>query len=95
MTGGRDPAGTAESFDVYDWGAGKNTLRAAANGKFLSYSGGALVNDVDQPAGWFVQQQLKLDAQPDGSYVLEYAGNEVTSRGSARTSSPSSARTAC
>ncbi|MEV6824814.1 glycoside hydrolase family 3 C-terminal domain-containing protein [Amycolatopsis sp. NPDC051102] len=77
ITAGGTVAGTPESFDVYDWGAGKNTLRAAANGKFFSYSGGALVNDVDQPAGWFVQQQLKLDAQPDGSYVLEYAGNEV------------------
>nr|WP_244170337.1 glycoside hydrolase family 3 protein [Amycolatopsis tolypomycina] len=77
VTAGGTVAGTGESFDVYDWGAGKNTLRAAANGKFLSYSGGALVNDVDQPAGWFVQQQLKLTAQPDGSYVLEYAGNEV------------------
>jgi beta-glucosidase len=77
VTAGGTVAGTAESFDVYDWGAGKNTLRAAANGKFLSYSGGALVNDVDQPAGWFVQQQLKLDPQADGSYVLEYAGNEV------------------
>ncbi|RSD09458.1 glycoside hydrolase family 3 protein [Amycolatopsis eburnea] len=78
VTAGATSAGTAESFDVYDWGAGKNTLRAAANGKFLSYSGGALVNDADQPSGWFVQQQLKLDPQPDGSYVLEYAGNEVT-----------------
>ncbi|MFJ7214685.1 glycoside hydrolase family 3 C-terminal domain-containing protein [Amycolatopsis sp. NPDC098790] len=78
VTASGTSAGTAESFDVFDWGAGKNTLRAAANGKFLSYSGGAFVNDVDQPAGWFVQQQLKLDAQPDGSYVLEYAGNEVT-----------------
>ena len=25
-----------------------------------------------------MQQQLKLDTQPDGSYVLEYAGNEVS-----------------
>ncbi|WP_290054956.1 glycoside hydrolase family 3 protein [Amycolatopsis solani] len=78
VTAGGTVAGTAESFDVYDWGAGKNTLRAAANGKFLSYSGGALVNDAAQPSGWFVPQQLKLDPQPDGSYVLEYAGNEVT-----------------
>ncbi|MEU0791639.1 glycoside hydrolase family 3 C-terminal domain-containing protein [Amycolatopsis sp. NPDC005961] len=78
VTAGGTTAGTAESFDVYDWGAGKNTLRAAANGKFLGYSGGALVNDAAQPTGWFVQQQLKLDPQPDGSYVLEYAGNEVT-----------------
>ncbi|MFI5585520.1 glycoside hydrolase family 3 C-terminal domain-containing protein [Amycolatopsis sp. NPDC051758] len=78
VTAGGTVAGTAESFDVFDWGAGKNTLRAAANGRYLSYSGGALVNDVEQPTGWFVQQQLKLDPQPDGSYVLEYAGNEVT-----------------
>ncbi|WP_410632293.1 glycoside hydrolase family 3 C-terminal domain-containing protein [Amycolatopsis sp. cmx-4-83] len=78
VTAGATTAGTAESFDVYDWGAGKNTLRAAVNGRFLSYSGGALVNDAEQPSGWFVQQQLKLDPQPDGSYVLEYAGNEVT-----------------
>ena len=78
VTAGGTTAGAAESFDVFDWGAGKNTLRAAANGKYLSYSGGALVNDADQPTGWFVQQQLKLDPQPDGSYVLEYAGNEVT-----------------
>ncbi|GLY40679.1 beta-glucosidase [Amycolatopsis sp. NBRC 101858] len=78
VTAGGSVAGTAESFDVFDWGAGKNTLRAAANGKYLSFSGGGLVNDADQPAGWFVQQQLKLDPQPDGTYVLEYAGNEVT-----------------
>jgi beta-glucosidase len=78
VTAGGMVAGTAESFDVFDWGAGKKTLRAAANGRYLSFSGGGLVNDVAQPTGWFVQQQLKLDPQPDGGYVLEYAGNEVT-----------------
>ncbi|MFD8493740.1 glycoside hydrolase family 3 C-terminal domain-containing protein [Amycolatopsis sp. NPDC059657] len=70
-------AGNAEAFDVFDWGAGKLTLRTAANGKYLSYVGGALVNNAAQPNGWFVQQQLKLNSQPDGTYVLEYAGNEV------------------
>jgi beta-glucosidase len=74
---GGTTAGAAESLDVFDWGAGKNTLRTAANGKFLSYLGGALVNNATQPNGWFVQQQLKLDRQADGSFVLEYAGNEV------------------
>jgi beta-glucosidase len=78
VTAGGTVAGTAEAFDVFDWGAGKNTLRAAANGKYLSFSGGGLANDAEQPNGWFVQQQLKLDPQPDGAYVLEYAGNEVT-----------------
>jgi len=75
---GGTTAGTNESLDVFDWGAGKLTLRAAANGKFLSYVDGTLVDNAAQPNGWFVQQQLKLDARPDGSYVLEYAGNEVT-----------------
>ena len=74
---GATTAGSAQSFDVFDWGAGKNTLRAVANGKFLGNSGGQLVNNAAQPNGWFVSQQLKLDQQPDGSYVLEYAGNEV------------------
>ena len=71
-------AGAWQSFDVFDWGAGKTTLRTVANGKYLTYAGGALVNNAAQPNGWFVQQQLKLDRQPDGTYVVEYAGNEVT-----------------
>jgi beta-glucosidase len=70
-------AGPAEALDVFDWGAGKNTLRTVANGKFLTQDGRALVNNAVQPNGWFVPQQLKLTAQPDGTYVLEYAGNEV------------------
>jgi beta-glucosidase len=37
-----------------------------------------VVNSEAQPNGWFVQQQFKLDAQPDGSYVLEYAGNDAS-----------------
>ncbi|HWO61108.1 MAG TPA: glycoside hydrolase family 3 C-terminal domain-containing protein [Umezawaea sp.] len=75
-TGGA--AGAGQSFDVFDWGAGKSTLRTLANGKYLTYSGGTLVNNATQPNGWFVQQQLELAAQPDGSVVVEYAGNEVT-----------------
>ncbi|MCS7478655.1 glycoside hydrolase family 3 C-terminal domain-containing protein [Umezawaea endophytica] len=71
-------AGAPQSFDVFDWGTGKSTLRTVANGKYLTYSGGALVNNAAQPNGWFVQQQVKLATQPDGSVVVEYAGNEVT-----------------
>jgi beta-glucosidase len=71
-------AGTAQSFDVFDWGNGITTLRAAANGRYLTLAGDrSLVNSEAQPNGWFVQQQFKLDAQPDGSYVLEYAGNDA------------------
>jgi beta-glucosidase len=77
LTEGGMTAGENEALDVFDWGTGKYTLRAAANGKFLSLDGRSLINNAVQPNGWFVQQQLKLDRQPDGSYVLEYAGNEV------------------
>jgi beta-glucosidase len=72
-------AGTDQSFDVFDWGSGIDTLRAVANGKYLTLGDDkALVNSQAQPNGWFVQQQLKLDAQPDGSYVIEYAGNDAS-----------------
>jgi beta-glucosidase len=76
---GPTTAGTAESFDTFDWGNGILTLRAAANGKYLTLAGNrTLVNSETQPNGWFVQQQFKLDQQPDGSYVLEYAGNDAS-----------------
>jgi beta-glucosidase len=89
LTAATAPAGAAltesgttasanQSFDVFDWGSGINTLRATANGKYLTLGNNrTLVNSEAQPNGWFVQQQLKLDAQPDGSYVLEYAGNDA------------------
>jgi beta-glucosidase len=71
--------GAEQAFDVFDWGESVLTLRAAANGKYLarSWAGGVVQNSETQPNGWFVMQQFKLDAQPDGSYVLEYAGFEV------------------
>ncbi len=65
-------------FDAFDWGSGVLTLRSAANGKFVNYEyGGGFVNDQTQPNGWYVTQQLKLDPQPDGTYVLQYAGYET------------------
>lgn len=72
-------AGAAQGFDVTDWGSGFVTLRATANQHFVTLgSGGSLVNSETQPNGWFVQQKFKLDVQPDGSTVLEYAGNDAT-----------------
>jgi beta-glucosidase len=74
---GPTTAGANESMDVFDWGAGKVTLRTVANGKYLSLGANrTLVNNAAQPNGWYVQQQLKLDLQSDGSYVLEYGGND-------------------
>ncbi|MEU4448985.1 glycoside hydrolase family 3 C-terminal domain-containing protein [Actinosynnema sp. NPDC050801] len=69
----------ATGLDVFDWGEGTVTLRAAANGKTVSLGDGrSLVNNAVQPNGWFVQQQFGLVAQADGSVVLEYSGNDVT-----------------
>ncbi|WP_438388656.1 glycoside hydrolase family 3 C-terminal domain-containing protein [Actinopolyspora saharensis] len=71
-------AGAATRFDVFDWGQGIVTLRAAANGKYLSYepTGRTLVNDAAQPNGWNVRQRFKLRAHADG-HVLEYAGYDA------------------
>ena len=72
-------AGAAQSFDVFDWGSGIMTLRAVANNKYLTLGATKdLVNSESQPNGWFVQQQFKVDAQPDGTDVLEYAGNDAS-----------------
>jgi beta-glucosidase len=61
-------------FDTFGWGDGILTLRAVANGKYVNYGNGGFVNDQAQPNGWYVQQMFKLDPQPDGTYVLQYAG---------------------
>jgi beta-glucosidase len=42
----------------------------------LGYNWGPFITHDDQPNGWFVQQQFKLEPQPDGTYVLHYAGYE-------------------
>ncbi|NGO45635.1 glycoside hydrolase family 3 C-terminal domain-containing protein [Streptomyces ureilyticus] len=70
-------SGTAVQFDVFDWGAGIVTLRSAANGKYVGAKGSNFVNDQVQPGGWFVQQQFALEEQPDGTYLLRYAGYET------------------
>ena len=63
-------------FDVFEWGEGVVTLRNAANDKYVGFAGGPFRNDQAQPNGWFVQQQFKLEEQPDGTYVIRYAGYE-------------------
>ncbi|MEV6652147.1 glycoside hydrolase family 3 C-terminal domain-containing protein [Streptomyces sp. NPDC051219] len=64
-------------FDAFDWGAGVLTLRSVANGKYIGNTNGSFRNDQDQPGGWFVQQQFKLEQQDDGSFLLRYAGYET------------------
>ena len=67
-------ADASTQFDTFGWGDGILTLRAVANGKYVNFENGGFVNDQGQPNGWYVQQMFKLDPQPDGTYVLQYAG---------------------
>ncbi len=87
VTGGTGPEGAVlaangtsaaadAQFDVFEWGEGVVTLRNAANDKYVGFAGGPFRNDQAQPNGWFVQQQFKLEEQPDGSYVIRYVGYE-------------------
>jgi beta-glucosidase len=90
VTGGSGPAGAQISlttatpadataqFDVFDWGQGVLTLRSAANNRYIGFNWSTFVNDQEQPNGWFVQQQFKLEQRPDGNYVIRYAGYEAT-----------------
>ena len=73
-----DSAGAAAAqFDAVDWGQDVLTLKNVANGRYLGYNWGPFVTRDDQPNGWFVQQQFKLEKQGDGSYVLHYVGYET------------------
>ncbi|WP_433833925.1 glycoside hydrolase family 3 C-terminal domain-containing protein [Actinoplanes sp. CA-015351] len=68
---------TASEFDSVDWGDGVSTLRSVANGKLLGYGWGPFVTVEENPTGWFVQQQFKVEEQSDGTVVLHYAGYET------------------
>ncbi|SNY40171.1 glycoside hydrolase family 3 protein [Paractinoplanes atraurantiacus] len=71
-------AATPEAqFDVVDWGQDILTLRNVGNGKYLGNTNGVFTTRDDQPNGWFVQQQFKLEEQADGTFALRYAGYET------------------
>ncbi|MFB9234115.1 glycoside hydrolase family 3 C-terminal domain-containing protein [Plantactinospora siamensis] len=72
-----ETASPAAQFDAVDWGQGVLTLRSVANGRYLGYNWGPFITRDEQPNGWFVQQQFKLEPQPDGTFVLHYAGYET------------------
>ena len=74
---GDSAAAAAAQFDAVDWGQNVSTLKNVANGKYLGYNWGPFITRDDQPNGWYVQQQFKLEKQDDGSYVLHYAGYET------------------
>jgi beta-glucosidase len=70
-------ASSGSQFDVFDWGQGVLTLRNVAQGRYLGYNWGPFITRDEQPNGWYVQQQFKLEVQTGGSYVIRYAGYET------------------
>lgn len=70
-------ASLAAQFDVVDWGQDVVTLRNAANGRYLGYNWGPFLTRDEQPNGWYVQQQFKVEPQADGTVVLRYVGYET------------------
>ncbi|GIH24485.1 beta-glucosidase [Acrocarpospora phusangensis] len=68
----------AAQWDLTDWGEGVVTLRNAANGRYLGWNWAPFITRDEQPNGWFVQQQFKLEPAGDGSFLIRYAGYEVT-----------------
>ncbi|WP_055481416.1 glycoside hydrolase family 3 C-terminal domain-containing protein [Sphaerimonospora mesophila] len=73
-----DAAPTESSqFDVADWTDGVSTLRNVGNGKLLTGNWGTFLANSDNPDGWYVQQQFRLERQNDGTYLIRYAGYEV------------------
>ncbi|MFG3642172.1 glycoside hydrolase family 3 C-terminal domain-containing protein [Micromonospora sp. NPDC047762] len=63
---------------MVDWGQDVVTLRNAASGRYLGYNWGPFITRDEQPNGWYVQQQFKLEPQADGTVVLRYVGYETT-----------------
>ncbi|WCN82644.1 glycoside hydrolase family 3 protein [Micromonospora sp. LH3U1] len=70
-------ASLAAQFDVVDWGQDVVTLRNAANSRYLGYNWGPFLTRDEQPNGWYVQQQFKVEPQADGTVVLRYVGYET------------------
>jgi beta-glucosidase len=67
----------ASEFDVTDWTGGVSTLRNAANGHYLTGNFGPYNTSSTTPSGWYVQQQFRTEPQPDGTYLIRYAGYET------------------
>ncbi|GAA3733268.1 glycoside hydrolase family 3 C-terminal domain-containing protein [Plantactinospora mayteni] len=64
------PIGPAQTFAVFDWGAGVQCLRAEVNGRFVRCrSDRALANDQATINGWEVRERLRLVPHA-GGWVL-------------------------
>ncbi|WP_083441423.1 glycoside hydrolase family 3 protein [Nitriliruptor alkaliphilus] len=68
---------TASQWDVNEWMADYATLRNVDNGRYLTGNFGPFNTSSEEPGGWFVQQQFRVEAQDDGTYLIQYVGYET------------------
>ncbi|MEE6308309.1 glycoside hydrolase family 3 C-terminal domain-containing protein [Plantactinospora veratri] len=71
------PATAAARWDQNDWAGDVSTLRNAGNGRYLAGNWGPYHTAETEIGGWFVPQQFALERQPDGAYLIRYAGYET------------------
>jgi beta-glucosidase len=67
----------AAQWDVNDWMGDIATLRNVANGQLLTGNFGPFNTASPIVDGWFVQQQFRLEEQPDGTFLIQYVGYET------------------
>jgi beta-glucosidase len=67
----------AAQWDVNDWMGDISTLRNVANGQYLTGNFGPFNTASPIVDGWFVQQQFRLEEQPDGTFLIQYEGYET------------------
>jgi beta-glucosidase len=75
-----DAATPAAQWDVNEWIADIATLRNVENGRYLTGNFGPFNTAAEQPEGWFVQQQFRLEQQADGTYLVQYVGYETNEK---------------
>ncbi|NEE04674.1 carbohydrate-binding protein [Phytoactinopolyspora halotolerans] len=67
----------ASQWDINEWMADVATLRNADTGTYLTGAFGPYNTSSEEPSGWFVQQQFRLEEQDDGTYLIQYVGYET------------------
>jgi beta-glucosidase len=77
-----DVVRSAQTFAVFEWGSEVVTLRAEANGRFVtSQADRTLANDAEEPNGWEVRQRLRLTPHANGWLLFDVSLGRYVSRG--------------
>lgn len=76
LTAAADKLEKSAAFDAADWGESIFTLRAQANGLYVSLQDdGRLIADQKQPNGWTVKETFQFEQQSDGTFAIKNTAN--------------------